>query len=630
MTAADHVVIGTAGHVDHGKTTLVKALTGVDTDRWDEEKRRGITIDLGFARLDLPGGISASVVDVPGHEDFIRNMVAGAAGVDVAMLVVAADEGIMPQTREHLAILEFLGVTRGVPVITKTDLAERDWIELVDTELHEILGTSSIDWSGSVMFNSRDGEARQVADALGLAAVDLRSRSSGDVFRLPVDRVFSVAGAGTVVTGTVWSGTVAVGDQVRVLPGDRAARVRSIEVHGEAVDAARPGRRCALALVGVSPDKVGRGASAVTGDGWRTTDRIDVLTRFLSDVKPPGQRTRVRVHLGTAEVMARVTVAADRPAGKSPTQIRLRLERPLVARAGDLGVLRSYSPVTTIGGFTVVDPYPPLRPRRPVDLVAKADAEIGERLRAFVAHEGRVKVGDLVVRHGVDEADLDETLRTLGGRFVLAGDVLYSTDAANRLDSSIVEAVERFHLDHPLEPGIPTERVRSLLGPSKLLDAALEQLKEQGALSMDAGCVRLLGFEARLEGAAEIVAREITEILEISGREGRTAGELDATNGIRAGVLRYLLRRGDFVRIGGDRYLLRTSLETMARRVAVHLAEAGRAKPGELRGVLGLSRKYLIPVLEWLDEARITARDGDYRITGPKAANWMGNPIDKA
>ena len=280
-------VVGTAGHIDHGKTALVKALTGVDTDRWEEEKRRGITIDLGFAPLPLGGddGVQASIVDVPGHEGFVKNMLAGATGIDVALLVIAADEGVMPQTEEHLAIVELLGVRRGVPVLSKRDLVDDEWLALVRAEVAERLKTSRVRWEPPIAVSALTGVGLdELRAALMRVAGDLSERPAQDLFRLPIDRVFAVAGAGTVVTGSTWSGTVAVGDSVRLLPKNREARVRSIEVHGEAAERAVPGRRTALALVGVDKEELDRGHVAVTGPGWAEIGRASCRERVLTGV----------------------------------------------------------------------------------------------------------------------------------------------------------------------------------------------------------------------------------------------------------------------------------------------------------------------------------------------------------
>jgi selenocysteine-specific elongation factor len=356
-----HVVIGTAGHVDHGKTALVKELTGIDTDRFPEEKRRGITIDIGFAHLALHDGLHASVVDVPGHEDFVRNMVAGATGIDLALLVVAADEGVMPQTIEHLAILDALGIRVGAVAITKVDLVEPAWLELVRADLSERLDQTRVVWEPPVAVSVVTHQGLELLrSSLAQSAGRLQPRSGADLFRMPVDRVFSLPGAGTVVTGTTWSGSVKVGDHVSLLPEGLSGRIRSIQVHGEPRDQAEPGRRTALAVVGLERAATGRGSVVVSDPSWRATTRIDVRLSLLGDApRPIGQHTRLRVHLGTSEAIARVTPELDQIIPGDSGLARLRLESPVVARWGDRGVLRSYSPITTIGGFVVVDPCQP-------------------------------------------------------------------------------------------------------------------------------------------------------------------------------------------------------------------------------------------------------------------------------
>ncbi|MDH3497646.1 MAG: selenocysteine-specific translation elongation factor, partial [Gemmatimonadota bacterium] len=401
-----HVVIGTAGHVDHGKTLLVKALTGVDTDRWEEEKRRGITIDLGFASFPLGDTLAASIVDVPGHEDFVRNMLAGATGIDLALLVVAADESVMPQTIEHLAILEFLGVRTGVAAITKRDLVDAAWLELVVADVTERLTATRVRWEAVVPVSAVTGDGLdELRAALTRATAHVPSRHADDLFRLPVDRAFSVAGAGTVVTGTTWSGVVRVGDEVTVHPSARRARVRSIQVHGANQDGVEAGRRAALALTGLPRDAVARGSTVVVGEAWRPTAALDVLLTLLPSARTLGQRSRVRVHLGTAEVLARVTPEGESLAPGTTGAARLRLETPVVARWGDRLVIRSYSPVTTIGGAIVADPWPAARPRRPRGLEALLAAE-PDRVRAAVRRapaEGLPRE-ELPVRLGVPPA----------------------------------------------------------------------------------------------------------------------------------------------------------------------------------------------------------------------------------
>ncbi|MGH7519553.1 MAG: selenocysteine-specific translation elongation factor, partial [Gemmatimonadales bacterium] len=376
------MIVGTAGHIDHGKSALVTALTGAPTDRLAEERRRGITIDLGFAPLDLDG-VTAGVVDVPGHEDFVRTMVAGASGIDLALLVVAADEGIMPQTEEHLAILEQLAVPAGLPVITKSDLVEPAWLELVIGEVAERLGRSSVAFDAPLAVSAVTGAGvEELRRRLGEHARRVAVRPADDVFRLPLDRAFSVAGVGTVVTGTAWSGSVAIGDRVRLLPGGAEARVRSIESYGRALERSAPGARTALGLAGLERAEARRGQVVVRAEvPWTASDRLDVAIVLLPGVRPLTMRSRVRLHIGTAEVMARIAPRGAVPDGAQLA--RLRLESPLLARGGDRFVLRSYSPVTTIGGGIVLDPDPPVRAAPwPPELAA---SEPERRLGALVA-----------------------------------------------------------------------------------------------------------------------------------------------------------------------------------------------------------------------------------------------------
>lgn len=340
----DSLVVGTAGHIDHGKTALVRALTGVDADRLEEEKRRGITIDLGFAHAKAADGRVIAFVDVPGHEGFIRNMVAGVSGIDAALLVVAADEGVMPQTREHMAILEFLGVSHAVVAITKADLVEPEWLELVREEVREALASTPLAQAPLHAVSSRTGEGLEsLRERLGELidpAHRARAATRDDLFRMPVDRAFTVHGTGTVVTGTVWHGTLATEQEVRVLPSDHTARVRGLQRHHEAVGHIHGGQRAAVALAGVEHAAVARGSALVVGEAWQPST---ILTARLATLPSAvlRQRDRVRVHVGTAEIMARVALLQDEPIDAGGGLAQLRLERPCVARAGDRVVLRS-------------------------------------------------------------------------------------------------------------------------------------------------------------------------------------------------------------------------------------------------------------------------------------------------
>jgi selenocysteine-specific elongation factor len=626
-----HVVIGTAGHVDHGKTALVKALTGTDTDRWAEEKRRGITIDIGFAVLELGDDLTASVVDVPGHEDFVRNMVAGAAGIDIALLVVAADEGVMPQTIEHMAILDFLGVKTGVAMITKSDLAEPEWLDLVREDLTERLDDSSVDWSGIVVGSAvTGGGLDELRAALAQAAEAAALRSREDLFRIPIDRVFSVAGAGTVVTGTTWSGSVDVGDEVRLLPGEDRARVRSVEVHGTNQKQALPGRRTALALVGMNRKDVGRGHVVVAAESWRESSAVDVLVTLLPGARRLTQRSRVRFHLGTAEVMARVVPREAEISPGSSGAARLRLETPVVCRWGDAAVLRSYSPMTTIGGCVVVDPWPAMRPRRPVDLEQKADPNPTNRLRSFVAGAGDhgITRSELPVRLGIEPGAVDDLVNSTEG-IVVTGARLLAPEVVSAARAATLRALQEYHTSRPLEPGMPRELARRAVRDPGLAEHVHEALTAEGQIALEGQTVRLAGHSPDLSGPQIGAGKRLTQELRSAGNHGRTLAELRETlpgEDVPA-LIGFLVMQRTAVRVGKDRYYDRDSLDRLLQQILAGVREVERASPAQLKEVTGLSRKYLIPLLEWMDAELLTLRHGDGRTLGPKAQTVL-NSVD--
>jgi selenocysteine-specific elongation factor len=619
-------VVGTAGHIDHGKTALVKALTGVDTDRWEEEKRRGITIDLGFAPLPLANGLQASVVDVPGHEGFVKNMLAGATGIDVALLVIAADEGVMPQTEEHLSIVELLGVRRGIPVLSKRDLVDDEWLALVRAEVRERLKASRVRWEPPIAVSALTGAGLDElrASLVGVAS-DLTERPQQDLFRLPIDRVFTVAGAGTVVTGSTWTGSVAVGDSVHLLPLNREARVRSIEVHGETADRAVPGRRTALALVGVDKDELDRGHVAVTGPGWAATTTLDVALELLPTArKPLAVRSRIRVHLGTAEVLGRVAQVRSIAPGETGLA-RLLLERPLVARGGDRFVVRTFSPVTTIGGGVVLDPFPPKRPRVSERGLA-AEQPAGERLARVVEESGLggVSVRDLPVRLGILPDDVKGAIDAAGKGVLASGDVLVARRALSAEVERLAAVVVAHHETHPLDPGLSLQALRAAValpgrrgevsGP--VLDLLVEHGVKKQAFEVAGAVVRRPGWKATLESHAGDSGGRLVRRLTDAKWQVPTVAELQQEFADLAvpPLLAHLAREGGVEQVDQERYAAKPALEEFRRTLEETLRELGRATPAQLRDRTGLSRKYLIPLLEWADRRGITRRQGDARV----------------
>ncbi len=608
------MIIGTAGHIDHGKSTLLAALTGRQMDRLAEERRRGITIDLNFAPLDLGDGVTAGAVDVPGHEDLVRTMVAGASGFDVALLVIAADEGIMPQTEEHLAVLEQLGVRAGLPVVTKADLVEPEWLELVLAEVGERLARSSITFEPPLAASAVTGLGLDALRArLRACARRVEPRSGADAFRLPVDRAFSVAGVGTVVTGTGWSGSVAVGDAVRLLPGAHEGRVRSLESHGRPVERSEPGARIAVGIAGVDRADAGRGQVVVTPDvPWTATAVLDAEVGLLrSAPRPLAPRTRVRLHLGTAEVMARILPRGAIAPGAAGLA-RLRLESPVVARGGDRFVLRSFSPVATIGGGRVLDPLPPARAAAWPDDLRSADP--GRRLDALIQRRAfGIDLAAATILTGLPDEAVQAVWRDRPGLCAMRSRLVPSR-LVTEATESVLRALREFHRRQPAERGMPLETLRRTVGgPDWLVEAAIEAAAGAGRVVIEVGSARLAGFEPRVAGG-EPAIDQLVRLVREAGLAPPTVGELERATGRTdvAATLRLAAGRGLVEAVERDRYYAVESLRGFAG-VLGEIGRTGLIHPPAVRDRVGVSRKFLIPLLEWADSRGITVRSGDAR-----------------
>ena len=609
------MIIGTAGHIDHGKSALVAALTGRPMDRLAEEKRRGITIELGFAPLDLGDGREAGVVDVPGHEDFVRTMVAGASGIDVALLVVAADDGIMPQTVEHLEVLEQLRVPRGIPVVTKADLAEPEWLELLADELRERTSGSVVAFEAPVIVSARSGAGLDTLRARLRALADsVARRRESDLFRLPIDRVFSIAGTGTVVTGTTWSGSVATGDAVLVLPLALPARVRGVESFGRAHERSEAGARVALALGGLERADVQRGDVLVSASaGWEASRRLDVRVELAPGAPPLRDRTRLRVHLGTASVLARVALAAA-PGRDGEVLARLRLEEPLVARGGDRFVLRSYSPIVTLGGGEVLDPLPPVRSMRSLPSLDEVDFDL-RTVRLVTRRPFGLARTQLAVVTGAPPGALARG--GLPEALVEHDGWLIATERLEALVHDIVTLVSAHHDGHPTEIGLSLETVRqSLRGPAWLADAAIQRTVRARRLRVAEGVAALPAFKPVVRADAALVEQVVTRV-EAAGFTPPSWAELAAELGPASdAALREAVRSGRLVAVERDRAWGAASVERFTRLVQ-EIGRGGEVSPGALRDRTGASRKYLIPLLEWCDRQRVTIRRGDQRVLNP-------------
>jgi len=611
------MIVGTAGHIDHGKTALVRALTGIDTDRLPEEKRRGITIDLGFAPLDLPNVGVAGVVDVPGHEAFVRTMLAGATGIDLALLVIAADEGVMPQTREHLAILGLLGIRGGVVALTKSDLVEPDWLDLVRLDVADVLAGTAMADAPMVATSVVTGAGLPaLREALAAAAADVSARRDDDVFRMPIDRVFTIRGTGTVITGTVWSGSIGRDDVVRVMPDDKTVRVRGLQAHGTAIDRAKPGTRLAVALAGIDHDALTRGAVLVSEGGWHASRvlRAD-LTLLGNTVAALSPRASVRFHLGTTEVGARVVTPGGALSPGETKAGRVVLDAPVVVRAGDRFVIRGGSPVSTLGGGVVVDPHPAHRRARPWTAQHDSfDARLALALRE-AGGEG-LGIADLPVRLGASPSDVAACLER--HKDVLRiGARIFDRAYRDELVSSLAEAVARHHHRNPLDAGVLLQTIRArVVGRSELLDDAVRTAVMSGHLeTIENGLVRRTGWRPTLSNDQTDLKATLAGALRTAGPEPPSLGELSAAHGPSVvPIIRMLEREGTIVPVESDRYYDAGALTALVDRLRNGMIGGREYTPSELRDVIGLSRKYLIPFLEYCDRRGITERRSTGRV----------------
>jgi len=620
------LILGTAGHVDHGKTALVRALTGVDTDRLEEEHRRGISIELGFAQLDLGEGVRFGVVDVPGHERFVRQMVAGAGGMDLAMLLVAADEGIMPQTREHLDVLRFLGVPAGLVVLTKMDLADPDLVEVVESEVMELVAGSFLEDAPVLRVSAHERSGlEELKSALRALAKTTPLRGRAGSFRLPVDRVFVLQGAGAVVTGTAWSGEVTGGSTLRLLPRDVEVRVREVQSHGAAVERAGAGERVALAVHGAKREELTRGDQLVSGDAWEVSHRLGVRLHAIGDPQfawALKHRARVHVHHAAREVLGRLDILdGDAIAPGGTGLVRLHLEEPLVAAPGDRLVLRSYSPMVTVAGGIVLDPFLPAGERRAaaaawlaqVDGTSREDWPWIRVRRAGV--DGLTAAGWFAAAEmaGLDRADAEARLQAglEAGDLLRLGDRLVGVEPSRSARDRALE-LARAHQDaHPMSPGLSKEELRGALG----LNLTAPQFTQ--LLAHWAGEAPLFdaGDRVRADSATpELDDAQRARVEALRARIDAAVPLWQATaEETRSPELHLLLGEGYLERLAGPLYATRARLEDLERRTREHFAQHETLEVSHVKEWTGASRKFAVPMLEWLDARGITRFDGKVR-----------------
>jgi selenocysteine-specific elongation factor len=629
-TATRLAIVGTAGHIDHGKTALVRRLTGVDTDRLPEEKERGISIDLGFAPLVTPGGVRVGLVDVPGHERFVKNMLAGVGGIDLVLLVIAADEGVMPQTREHLAIVQLLGVKRGIVVLTKADLVEDDWMEMAKRDVRAFLvGTPFAD-APLVEFSATTGRGQsELLAILDRLLADLPDRGVTQPARLPVDRVFVSEGFGTVVTGTLWRGAVKAGDTLEQLPAGRTVRVRRVQVHGATVDEARAGQRTALALHGVEREQIARGDWLAAPGALEASDVLDVRFELLADMpKAWPAQARIRFHLGAGEHIGRLVLlegASLAPGASALAQVRL--EQPTAPARGDRFVVRAYSPARTVGGGTVIEPRAHRRRRHGSGLEALAVHESGSLearlLQRLETEKSPIATAALARMLSEDEPAVARALERLRNGEQVAAPLAGRWLATARWDAALATVrgeVARYVAAHPARFGIPKGELKSALKSqldAALFDAAFDRLVREGALEVRGERVREAGSPweppaaaaralERLEAELEAAGVAVPENAQWQAKLGREAPEVMA--------LGLFLDR--LVRVSQDLTYSARQLADLRARLARHFAKKPALSVADFKELAGVSRKYAVPLLEHADRSGWTIRSGDERKPG--------------
>jgi selenocysteine-specific elongation factor len=624
-----NVIVGTAGHIDHGKTALVKALTGIDADRLEEEKRRGITIDIGFAHLQLTPELRLGFVDVPGHERFIKNMLAGVSGIDLVLFVIAADESIKPQTREHFDICRLLGIPRGVVALTKADLVDPDILELVRLEVEEFVAGSFLEGAPVVPVSSVTGAGLDdLRRALEGVAGAVPSKWAAGHFRLPLDRAFTVRGFGTVVTGTLISGAVCKEQEVELYPTGRHLRVRGVQVYGESADRAAGGERTALNLADIEPAEIARGMVLAAPGVFGATTQVDCALQLLPSAKPLKHRAPVHFHAGTAEIEAQVRLL-EGPTALQPGQrcwARIVLREPALLLPGDRFIVRMFSPVVTIGGGVVVDTGGKRyrkgdRPGVSERLQTLAEGSEAERV-ALLVRESKygMEMAELVARTGLTERQIEAvvsrehpgTVLYFAHPHVWFADRAWFDSARERL----LRVVRDFHRKNPLLPGIPKQDLRGRElpdSPSFLIDALLAQEKQ---IAVEGENVRLATHKLLLKQDEEEARAAIERAFEQAGLAVPALPDVLAKSGVEAArarsLLQILLREKRLIRVSDDLVFHHTAMEKLRNMLAVR--QPARFNVGAFKDWTGISRKYAIPLLEYLDRERVTRREGDERV----------------
>jgi len=628
------IIIGTAGHIDHGKTALVKALTGIDADRLEEEKRRGITIDLGFAHLELaaPSGekVRLGFIDVPGHERFVRNMLAGVGGIDLVLMVIAADESIKPQTREHFEICRLLSIPRGITVVTKTDMVDEDTLSVVRMEIEDFVRGSFLDASRSpvVAVSALEGTGlEELKREIIRLSAEVPARDTEALFRLPIDRVFTMKGFGAVVTGTLIAGKVKKEEEVEVFPSRKRARVRGVQVHGSTAEQAIAGQRTALNLAGVQMEELARGMTLAAPGVFEPTQKFEVQISLLKDAKPLKNRARVHFHAFTSETIAEVALRGVnelKPGASAFAQ--LRTAEPLLLLPGDRAILRQFSPVITIGGAVVLDAFPLARQKQDAVLHFLQTLSSGNRQETLLAriarrgHDG-LSLAAAVRETGLKQAVLQPLIAALiqQKQIIQVGEFLLSSGAMQKTRDNLVSALDAFHKANPLVGGISKEELREKLGLHQtVMEAILAQLTRDKKAEVAGEQVRLAGRGVELKDEEAKAKQQIEKAFADAGLKvplmKEVLDKLPVDKARAQKLVTLLLRDRVLIKLADDLVFHQTALQGLRQIMATQKTKTPKIDVATFKDLLGVTRKYAIPLLEYLDQQRVTRRVGGERI----------------
>ncbi len=628
------IILGTAGHIDHGKTSLVKALSGTDTDRLKEEKQRGITIELGFAAIDLPSGLHIGIVDVPGHEKFVKNMVAGASGIDVVALIIAADEGVMPQTREHMEICTLLGVEYGFVVLTKIDMVDAEWLELVTEDVREFMEGTFLESAPIVSVSSLTGEGiPQLLKTIDDYCRDLTERPSNGLFRLPVDRVFTIKGFGTVITGTLISGHIDVGETIMIYPSKITSKVRGLQVHDKPVEKSEAGLRTAINFQGVEKNSVNRGDILARPDSLVSSYMVDVELMLLKSCdRPLKNREKVRFHIGTSLIPCNIILLDREKVEPGETAlVQLRLDYPVACIRDDRFVIRSFSPVRTLGGGRILNPFPQKHKRFKEDTLAylrqlnTSSPEALVSLHIEYARYEAVSFSELMLLSNLPKNALERILQSL-----MSGKTVIQTEKTDRrfihrtvfeaFCTAVVEKLTAYHRSYPLKTGMPKGELRSKfpdIENIRLFNQMIEMMIKNGDIVQSEENIRLAGHQVKLATDETDLQEKIRDTYSKAGLQPPyfkdLCQSLDTDSARAKNILMHLVNEGKIIKVKEELFFDAAALRELQKRLTDFLVSKGEINTAQFKEMTGASRKYTIPLLEYFDANNITIRVGDVR-----------------